>query len=556
MKFTATAFPAVFLVVLAACQSPKQIQALPSPRAQPAIAKGTFEWRLVNNFRPFERDANRIRLFANAESRGTPPREAYENYLRIALATLYLDEESQYSITSTKDARGHFDVIQNRYSFFEGNSDYTPAKFALAEVMGNVEGECTWVVTDFGARLTNQETSTCSQNYFSVGEQGIKVEVTPANGVTEVIDISYDEKVIVALGDSYVSGEGTPPFLDRQCSLSLYSWPYLVTALLANENPKTVYTIINRACTGARIEHLTHKPYEGLGPSTRSKYGTVFNSAGVGSFGSELDVGPKEKMPQIEQAKADLCNVAIESIDTCAKRPDLIFLGIGGNDAEFGKNVRDVIGKKAVKGKLASKFDEYKTVIENGYADLENKLDKHFPETKIYTTNYVNPLRKYNGEICSDDDARTYAGLAIRRFAWLFGVGLSDDEMSILESEFIDPLLGEQGIGGILKDLEERDKDRWVFVKTYHSLLNGQLVDPEYATRGLCDGVLQVPYDNDTGVTERGAKNSWFNSYEEAAEVTNASGIVHPNIFGQMYYARKVLEALCDNDEICVTGIK
>lgn len=566
----------------------------PLPDA-PATASPTadFDWAVVNNFRPYEQGAReeyeQRRLFSyGAFSMGSPrlngtlppgdevvlavdsggiavsdilqPKDGFtfRDYLRYPLAMFDLDAESTYTIR-TPGVIGpyghHFDEIKDRYTFDTGFEEpnpqlhriqtnatyYTPAKRVQIEVFSNVAGECDWVATEPSTGIEQFRRSSCRQEVFSVRDLGLVVEVTPLSDLkTRTIDLVVKEKTVVAVGDSFIAGEGVPRFQDPQCSGSIFSWPYLVTAMLATTDPKTIYTIINRGCTGARIEHLIDEPYAGKGQNSNR-------------FGK----GPELKQSQIKQAKADLCNTTIASIADCTRTPDYVFLSIGGNNAGFSKVIKNAVLKKVTKGQLAIGIKDRNTDIQQRYKELADEFDSIFPKARIYATNYINPLRRYNGELCDDNGERGIAGKAVRTLASVFGVQLSTDEMGLLESEFIEPLLGEKGMAGMLTTFQRESAGRWVFVKTYHSLVApGAKVDQTFSTRGICEGGFQVPYSNTPGNPARYAKNSWFNALEDVDDENNFSGLVHPNIFGQLYYARRMLETICEVEGVCVRNLK
>lgn len=70
----------------------------------------------------------------------------------------------------------------------------------------------------------------------------------------------------VALGDSYSSGEGNPPFINskvaRACHRSEKAWPYL----LARRFPQRIMLAANLACSGAKASNALVKSYQGQQP--------------------------------------------------------------------------------------------------------------------------------------------------------------------------------------------------------------------------------------------------------------------------------------------------
>lgn len=550
-----------FLIIFAAVGvfgcSNTPIQPLPQPLEPNALQQNKFDWHIVSNFRPFSSPG------VNIEQERAEGRQLFwssihgpqARHLQFALMMFDLDEQSRYEVTTDNIWR-HFIEDENRYWIgtekynkkvgdayvmapverYDPFVAYTPARRAIVAVTSNITGECRWKVVEPETGIEQTRIKPCARVELSIGNQGgLNIEVTPIlENIPHQLTIEYTENTILALGDSYISGEGTEPFIDTQCSVSSYSWPYLVSAIMAYNDPKNVYTIINRACSGARTEHVISETFGG--PLWEN---------------NEVSLRAK-KQPQIRQAKADLCNVPIDSADDCNISPDYIFLSIGGNDAGFGDTVKESILKNIDETSQRFTLESQNTRSDNlrkAYSQLALKFGESFPKSKIYATNYLNPLRKYNGDLCSDREVRGFVANPFRRLLKLAGIQLSREEMQVLESNYIDPLLGERGLAKILKELETRLSDHWRFVKTYHSLsIKNSVVDSKYATRGLCEGTIRSQ-ERKWRELPRRAENSWFNSLEDVDRTENPSGIVHPNIFGQAYYARRVLETMCEIDE-------
>jgi hypothetical protein len=104
---------------------------------------------------------------------------------------------------------------------------------------------------------------------------------TAANRVLRSVDDhSFRDVVIVAFGDSYVSGEGNPDkarifdpdddeyappeWTDYQCHRSRHSWA--MRAARAFEGPGTTVTFLNYACSGAKANDLVAGSYRGIQP--------------------------------------------------------------------------------------------------------------------------------------------------------------------------------------------------------------------------------------------------------------------------------------------------
>ncbi|WP_225438321.1 SGNH/GDSL hydrolase family protein [Candidatus Frankia nodulisporulans] len=99
-----------------------------------------------------------------------------------------------------------------------------------------------------------------------------------------------EPRTLAALGDSYSSGEGTPPFdtVDPRCRHSAQAWPRLLTTL-----DPSISIDVFAACAGATTEALT-SPFRG-------------------------------ELPQITQLRE------------ASPAPDVVTITIGGNDAGFSR---------------------------------------------------------------------------------------------------------------------------------------------------------------------------------------------------------------------------
>lgn len=72
--------------------------------------------------------------------------------------------------------------------------------------------------------------------------------------------------IVVGLGDSNASGEGNPPFFFNMCNRSVTSYQYKAAYDLQEANQHASVTFLFPACSGARIEHLYNRSYQGINP--------------------------------------------------------------------------------------------------------------------------------------------------------------------------------------------------------------------------------------------------------------------------------------------------
>ncbi|MGD0246760.1 MAG: SGNH/GDSL hydrolase family protein [Streptosporangiaceae bacterium] len=141
-----------------------------------------------------------------------------------------------------------------------------------------------------------------------------------ANGFA-IDNVAFPEvRALVALGDSYSSGEGNPPFTSAACDRSNAAWPLLIA-----KNDPTIPDVTDIACSGATSEAL------------------------VTSY--------SDQPPQLDQLQA------------ITPAPDIVTITIGGNDVGFSDILEDCyLHNCATDGRL----QEAKNTIENESVVLVN----------------------------------------------------------------------------------------------------------------------------------------------------------------------------------------
>ncbi len=227
-----------------------------------------------------------------------------------------------------------------------------------------------------------------------------------------------------------------------------------------------------------------------------------------------------------------------------------MLLSVGGNDAKFA-----TIIKNAILGEISDDIElkaQYRRYALNGvrylrveYPKLARELNSIFPQAQFVMTVYPDPLHRHPSAFCGVDEAdgKEYLGLKSRGvlgfFAKLFGFRERNPEMVALFDEFVVRLTGSsqprydeyRGILQIGEALVEQYPRSWRIVRMRENLKNyDQAVG--YQTEGYC-----VPGGD---VTAR-----WFLTVDDSESVIGGiSGAVHPNIFGQLFYASKVYPSL------------
>ncbi len=185
--------------------------------------------------------------------------------------------------------------------------------------------------------------------HASGGHWQVRVEVSlHVDGEPDYLyPIAFDDRLIVALGDSYVSGEGNPDvpsivtdaplpvfetarwgakihapaevsratWWDEPCHRSLLSWPVLATIAYAAHHPQQAVTLVHLGCSGAGISDLLDR-----GEADMPGGGTDSESQ-LAQLRHLLTAGPPGQV----------------------RRPDTILLSIGGNDAGFAGVIKTLV---------------------------------------------------------------------------------------------------------------------------------------------------------------------------------------------------------------------
>jgi hypothetical protein len=314
---------------------------------------------------------------------------------------------------------------------------------------------------------------------------------------------------IVAIGDSYASGEGASDgsnpatwqssaegaperATDLSCHRSSRAWPRQVADGFRESTGRPV-EFTSFACSGAEIPDLIDKPYKGVGQNCND---------GVGG---------------------QLCEVERRFE---GKQIDALLVSIGGNDVGFGPTVTHCVvapdcgtNPPIVDGatndiaagerKLAELYTAFARRIEE--INRRGKVTIH----NVYLVEYPIPLRDEHGNICN-------AGRPLPGMPWtrptldaLDAIGAREAKWA---AEVVMPSLNrmvQQGAGMIRDD-----------GGAPYGFFVGGVVE-RFRQHGYC------------------AENRWINLLRESfARQGDFPGAVHPNIQGQQGYRDAVLPAL------------
>lgn len=174
----------------------------------------------------------------------------------------------------------------------------------------------------------------------------------PAQAAQAVTAQVPEDFLIVVMGDSYASGEGTPDrpcnelrksfwggcdqgnalWMDPQCHRSFWSaGMQAALTLMGRERRQRGFTVLNVACSGASVQNGLLGSYEGVvGVADIVKtYGAALGVQGLGHTGFAV-------LPQAGVVRAVLAGEAARGGKSAA---DLMIVSAGGNDIQFGQVV-------------------------------------------------------------------------------------------------------------------------------------------------------------------------------------------------------------------------
>lgn len=213
----------------------------------------------------------------------------------------------------------------------------------------------------------------------------------------------------LALGDSYTSGEGE--FSDNyylsgtndpyeKCHLSGRSYPYLIAgSSLTSINPNLMKSV---ACSGAIVKDIY-----GGNDSYNGQQDRLLNF----NYGQMTDSLQQTALQNFIPGRAR----QIDFVDRY--HPEVITVGIGGNDVDFSGKVSACIIPATVCKNATDKTEKQKTALEikNMHMKLRNlysSIHNASPESKIYAVGYPRIIEpdgfcgKYIGKFLNSDERK------------------------------------------------------------------------------------------------------------------------------------------------------
>lgn len=360
-----------------------------------AAAEPRISWRVENPFRLFTRPSD-----------SEVHRATYNDLGETERTTPVLSAERALSRRHPGDgwAAGMMDNLcwsaeRNRYGCRESPDYLHPRahriQFALRDVPDADRIDCTWLTTPLArSGLGGSVTARCDQTVtlpipYPVGAR-ISVEVGGREIATDIAKVT--DLLVVAMGDSFASGEGNPDvpvrfsrerradygygpgneplsgyparvgpwqsigdtafiksnarWIDQACHRSLYSHQIRAALQLAVEDPHRAVTFVGYACSGAEIVDGLFRRYKG--------HEWVPNPPDISQLSAiaQAQCGPKraeeQEMPEAYHMRGRIAELRggliLRRCDPDDSRKiDLVLVSVGGNDIGFARLLANAI---------------------------------------------------------------------------------------------------------------------------------------------------------------------------------------------------------------------
>lgn len=308
----------------------------------------------------------------------------------------------------------------------------------------------TWLIKGTG-QPTDGTTidATYCRTSFSFPEEAqynVNLTVSPKTGTAKPVtynqNVTITDYLMVAIGDSYGSGEGNPDvpqkvdwlgyaiagpkWQDERCHRSAYAGSSQAAMAVERANPHTSVTYISFACSGATIDTPSWGTY-GLwsipGDQGRLDPG---KQQGTGVLGRYRGVEPPKDLPYPGRYTnpndfAQYIPSQIDQLRNALKNPnggpsrevDALMVSGGGNDIRFGDIAQTCVMSSFCQGafveehpggnsyRLDTTFGHVLADLPGKYADLAEEIQSlGIKAGNVYLTEYPDPTRADNRNFC------------------------------------------------------------------------------------------------------------------------------------------------------------
>jgi lysophospholipase L1-like esterase len=383
-----------------------------------------LDWRVVNNFALIRGQATQDRFAREAE--------VYIACIRKTGSTTACSERHPAEGLTTQRYPVRFDARAFRFQddLLRPTRGVHNDRLSTAErvdVLVTVEGApadatCTWTLDDHTFR--DQPCDRLAITTQIDDESTIVVRVDGSPDVQGRTMIKVRRVIVLALGDSFMSGEGNPHirrrvtplrgehWLEARCHRSLLAASSLAMLRWADDNPQVYVAYLNLACSGATVETGLLGPYRGVK--------SVAELDNDRSPDDPVDYPRVAQLPsQIDQATAALCR-GTGSARTCLT-PDLVLLGVGVNDLRF-RNVVTTLADQTCAGACQKSLERgvdagLKRLTGTGagsYAKAITTIETRLKPRRALAGASPNPTRDDDGQPCRGSIvARSFTSLGL-----------------------------------------------------------------------------------------------------------------------------------------------
>lgn len=348
----------------------------------------SISWRVENAFRFFS-DAADTEVH-RATYLALPPEDRLQRPILAAEQALSQRHDDGWAETMFRNTC--WDARQNRFDCRDGSDYMNPKSHRVSARAGNIDEAahlgCTWLTAPHGGKLRGDVvTQPCSDEaQFDIPyPDGATLSLEIGGRQVASEEIRVRDLLVVGMGDSIASGEGNPDvpvrfsreraaeygehsgkvdltgyparigpwkqigdksfiqenarWVDQGCHRSLYSHQLRAALQLGVEDPHRAVTYVGVACSGSEVTFGLFLRYAGSewvpNPSDMSQI------SAVASAQCDEHNAPMQDLPEayhMDGTIPELQGLVLRKCDPLnARKIDLLFLSVGGNDVGFSR---------------------------------------------------------------------------------------------------------------------------------------------------------------------------------------------------------------------------
>ena len=319
-----------------------------------------------------------------------------------------------------------------------------------------------WVIA--GQPLAPARSCRLTHSFPSQGPYHVRLTIAGPNAAGPFNQlVVVRDHLIVSIGDSYASGEGSPDvnrsgdqparWVDKRCHRSAHAGPAQAALALERGDPHSSVTFLSFACSGATVSR-TFNGYSDACPGDQPpndtyksdafdayKPGDPSRPSGSGILGSYRGVDPPTCPNFTDHVPAQLQQLAATVGD---RRIDALMVSAGGNDLGFGPLAatcviagncleHKVTGADGTKVFLPTRFEQDRQLLEGRYQALQDALvNLRQPSgapvriAEVYLTEYPDPTTDV---VDPKTGVAPPCGEMLEDILWLIGAKISGPEV-------------------------------------------------------------------------------------------------------------------------------